>query len=279
MMQLTDMKGIIMNDGNGGKLLCSGIEIAKNMTEVKLGTAANPSSLGSELVTTVTERIPGLTAEQAHQLITAAYNDKQLYYSDNDNWSNYIGWYADANGKFAGFRDKDSGYENAPQGAVYANRSYWYFGANGNSDMMHAEVLVRTNLSNLNQTVIFKIPAAFLPLVQYKIVLDKDDPTKVEKFERINALPIQLAFEVGLHSDVNSVNLESKIKDHIQNGGHVHRNLDGTVTFYTNKWDVGNDNNNDNNQGNTETGDMLSMVIVIAVAAMVVTILAKKKAY
>ena len=40
-----------------------------------------------------------------------------------------------------------------------------------------------------------------------------------------------------------------------------------------------NDNNNDNNQGNTETGDMLSMVIVIAVAAMVVTILAKKKAY
>ena len=40
-----------------------------------------------------------------------------------------------------------------------------------------------------------------------------------------------------------------------------------------------NNNDNNNNQENTETGDMLSMVIVIAVAAMVVTILAKKKAY
>ena len=40
-----------------------------------------------------------------------------------------------------------------------------------------------------------------------------------------------------------------------------------------------NNNNNNNNQDNKETGDMLSMVIVIAVAAMVVTILAKKKAY
>lgn len=243
LMQLKEMKGLIMSDGKGGKLLYSGKEIAKSMAEGTLGIVGNSNALGEALIASIVERIPGLNAEQAQELVRSAYNDYQLYYQDENNWSNYIGWYADKDGNFVGFWDKDSGYGNAPEGAVYANRSYGYLGADGDATAMHAVVLVRTKLSDLHQTVVFKIPAALLPTVQYRITLNKDDPTKVDKFERVDATPIQLVFEVGLRSDINAINMESKIAEHVSKGGHVHRNSDGTVTFYTNEFSIGNDKN------------------------------------
>ena len=243
LMHLKDMKGIIMSDGKGGSLLCSGKELAKSMSESALGTVSNPGAHGKELIAAIKERIPTLSDARAQELVASAYNDGQLYYADDNNWSNYIGWYADENGDFLGFWDKDDGYENAPEGAVYANRSYGYLGADGNSDMLHAVVLVKTKLSNLHQTVVFKIPAALLPTVHYRVTLNKDDPTKVDKFERADASPIQLAFEVGLRSDINAVNMESKIAEHLAKGGHVHRNDDKTVTFFSNEWAIGNDKN------------------------------------
>ncbi len=243
LMHVADIKGVLMSDGNGGTVLYTGKGIAESMTNGVLGTVDTPTERGDELVRTVRERIPGVSTTQAQQLIGYAYNDQQLYYVNDNNWSNYIGWYADADGNYAGFWDKDSGYENAPANAAYANRSYGYLGVNGSSDMMHVVVMVRTNLATLHQTVFFKIPASLLPTVQYKITLSEDDPTAVEKFEREDAVPMQLVFEVGLRSDINSINLEQKIAEHIQKGGHVHRNNDGTVTFYTNEWKIGNDTN------------------------------------
>ncbi len=243
MMQVADMKGVLMSDGNGGTVLYTGKGIAESMTNGILGTVDNPTDRGDELVRTVRERIPGTTTTMAQQLIGNAYADQQLYFADDNNWSNYIGWYADADGNYVGFWDKDSGYENAPQDAVYANQSYGYLGVNGDSDMMHVVVMVRTELATLHQTVNFKIPASLLPTVQYKVTLNEDDPTKVEAFEREDAIPMQLVFEVGLRPDINSVNMEQKIAEHIAKGGHVHRNDDGTVTFYTNEWAIGNDTN------------------------------------
>ena len=243
LMQVADVKGVLMSDGNGGTVLYSGMDIAKGMSDGNLGTVDGPTERGHELVRTVMERIPGTTTTQAQQLIDNAYNDGQLYYADDNNWSNYIGWYADANGNYVGFWDKESGYENAPAGAVYANRSYGYLGANGDSDMMHVVVMVRTELATLHQTVYFKIPASLLPTVQYRVTLNEEDPTRVETFEREGAIPMQLVFEVGLRPDVNSVNMEQKIAEHVAKGGHVHRNADGTVTFYTNEWAIGNDKN------------------------------------
>ncbi len=243
MMHVADMKGVLMSDGNGGTVLYTGKGIAESMTNGVLGTVDNPTERGDELVRTVRERIPGTNTTQAQQLVANAYADGQLYYVDDNNWSNYIGWYADENGNYAGFWDKDSGYENAPAGAVYANRSYGYLGVNGESDMMHVVVLVRTELATLHQTVFFKIPASLLPTVQYRVTLNENDPTVVEEFEREDAIPMQLVFEVGLRPDINSVNLEQKIAEHLQKGGHVHRNDDGTVTFYTNEWAIGNDKN------------------------------------
>jgi len=243
MMYVAHMKGVLMSDGNGGTVLYTGKGIAQGMTNGNLGTVDNPTERGDELVRTVKERIPGTTTTQAQQLIANAYADGQLYYTDDNNWSNYIGWYADASGNYVGFWDKDSDYRDPPANAVYINQSYGYLGVNGDSDMMHVVVMVRTELATQHQTVFFKIPAALLPTVEYKVTLGEDDPDKVESFVREDAVPMQLVFEVGLRPDINAVNLEQKIAEHLAKGGHVHRNADGTVTFYTNEWAIGNDKN------------------------------------
>ena len=238
LMQVFNVAGIMIGDK-----LFTGMELAKGMTDGNLGTVDGPTDKGNALVDTVKERIPGTTTTQAQQLIDNAYNDRQLYYDNDNSWSNYIGWYADADGNYVGFWDKDSGYSNAPAGAVYANRSYGYLGINGDSDMMHVVVMVRTNLTTLHQTVLFKIPATLLPTVQYKVTLDEDDPSVIKEFTRESAEPMRLIFEAGLRSDINAVNLEQKIQEHVAKGGYVHRNNDGSVTFYTNQWKIGNDTN------------------------------------
>ena len=243
LMEVHQIKGILMGDGKGGVVLYTGKGIAEGMTIGKLGTVDGATDRGNELVRTVRERIPGLTTSLAQQLINNAYNDQQLYYESDANWSNYIGWYADADGNYVGFWDKDSGYENAPEGAVYANKSYGYLGVEGDSDMMHVVVQVRTNLKTKHQTVLFKIPAALIPTVTYNVTLEGNSTDKVESLTREDALPMQLVFEVGLRSDLNAVNLEAKIAEHVANGGHVHKNADGTYSFYTNSWAVGNDLN------------------------------------
>ena len=243
MMQVQDMKGILMNDGNGGQVLYTGKGLSKSINEGILGTQSAPTERGHELIRTVKERIPGVTTTEAQRLISWAYLDEQLYYADDNHWSNYIGWYADAQGNYVGFWDKDSGYENAPAGAVYANRSYGYLGAQEDTDMMHVVVMVRTDLTTQKQTVFFKVPASLLPTVQYKVTLNKADPSKVDQLVREGDVPMQLVFEAGLRDDVNSVNLEQKIAEHIAAGGHIHRNADGSVNFYTNEWAIGNDTN------------------------------------
>lgn len=241
LMEVADMKGILI-----GNKLYTGEELAKGMTEGNLGTPENANKKGDELIRTVKERIPGTDTTAAQQLVHNAYLDKQLYWESANSWSNYIGWYANSEGNYVGFWDKDSGYENAPTDALYANKSYGYLGAEQSSDMMHVVVMVRTNLQTLHQTVFFKVPASLLPTVTYSVTLDEEDPDAVESFARIGAEPIQVAFEVGLRSDINSVNLEQKIEEHIAAGGHIHRNDDGSVTLYTNAWGSDNDTDGDN---------------------------------
>ena len=240
LMQVYNVNGIMVDN-----TLLSGKELAKGMNDGNLGTVTQPNSRGDELVATVKERIPGTTTTQAQQLIHNAYLDQQLYYTDDNNWSNYIGWYSNDQGNYVGFWDKDSGYTNAPAGATYANKSYGYLGENKDSDMMHTVVMVRTNLVTLHQTVYFKIPAALLPTVQYRITLNETDPSKVDAFTREGAEPIRLVFEVGVRSDINAVNMEQKIAEHLAIGGtHVHRDeTTGAVTFFTNEFSVGNDEN------------------------------------
>ena len=211
-----------------------------NMTDAQ----GNPTEYGNEFVRTVRERL-GIDTSTAQKLINDAFNDGQLGADAGDGViRNYIGWYGDENNNFVGFWDKDYGLENAPAGAVYANKSYGYLGAEssqaGASDMMHVIVMVHTNISNGHQSVIYKIPASLLPTVSYTVRLSGSNLETVESVTRTGAEPLRLIFEVGLRSDINEVNLESKLQEALASGEHhVHENADGTYSFYTNRWGSG----------------------------------------
>ena len=181
----------------------------------------------------------------AQQLVANAYNAGQLSYTSATEYSNYIGWYADENGNYMGFWQESDGYgaEAAPAGAVYINKSYGYLGEQSSaadaSDMMHVVVMVHTRISDGHQTVVYKIPASLIPAVTYNVELNGNDPSDVKSITRDAADPLRLLVEVGLRDEINAVNMEDKIAEHIERGGHVHENADGTYTFYTNQWGDG----------------------------------------
>ncbi|MBQ8796847.1 MAG: DUF11 domain-containing protein, partial [Oscillospiraceae bacterium] len=66
-----------------------------------------------------------------------------------------------------------------------------------------------------------------------------NDPSDVKNITREAANPMRLLVEVGIREEINAVNLEAKIAEHVAKGGHVHENADGTYTFYTNQWGDG----------------------------------------
>ncbi len=240
MMEVKNIKGLVMGDR-----VFTGAELAKSMNEGDLGQSSNPKDYGNEFVRTVKERLGIEDTTVAQNLIRNAYHSGQLSYTSATEYSNYIGWYADAEGNYAGFWQESDGYgsEGAPEGAVYINKSYGYLGAEsteaGASDMMHVVVMVRTEIATGDQSLIYKIPASLIPTVMYNVELDGTDVSKPASITREDAFPLQLLAEVGLRSDINAVNLEQKVAEYIDNGGHAHKNADGTYDFYTNRWGYG----------------------------------------
>lgn len=248
LMEVKSVKGMVMGD-----TVFTGAELAKGMTSGVLGTVDGPTAAGDELVRTIKERMGITETSVAQTLIDNAYNAGQLSYTSATEYSNYIGWYADADGNYLGFWQESDGYtaENAPEGAAYINKSYGYLGApltqdGAGSDMMHIVVMVHTEIATGHQSVVYKIPASLLPSVTYHVELNGEDITDPTSLTRDDADPIRLLFEVGLRSDINTVNLEQKIAEHEAKGGHVHENADGTYSFYTNSWGSGDGNHNVN---------------------------------
>ena len=237
MMEVKDIKGILL-----GRSLFTGAEFAKSMNEGDLGgDADHATDYGNEFIRTVKERL-NIDTSAAQQLVNAAYMDGQLSYTNDSTYSNYLGWYGDANNNYLGFWDKDSGMTSvgAPAGAKYINKCYLYLGEAQSSDMMHVIVQVRTEIANGHQTVQFKVPASLIPMVRYKVELEgnsleeaTDITLTVEETD-----PIRLLYEVGLPDDVNEVNLEQKVAEYLTKDGsnHIHKNADGSYTFYANSW-------------------------------------------
>ncbi len=237
MMEVKDIKGILL-----GNTLFTGAEFAKSMNEGDLGgDADNATDYGNEFIRTVKERL-NIDTSTAQQLVNAAYMDGQLSYTNNSTYSNYLGWYGDENNAYLGFWDKDSGMTSvgAPAGAKYINRSYLYLGEAQASDMMHVIVMVRTEIANGHQTMQFRVPASLIPMVRYHVELEGDSletatdiTLTVEETD-----PIRLLYEVGLPDDVNEVNLEQKVAEYLTKDGsnHIHKNADGSYTFYANSW-------------------------------------------
>ena len=254
-MEVKDVKGILLGDD-----MFTGEVLAKMMVEGEFGNAQTFNTKGWELVETVSERI-GVSEDIAISLLNSAWSDKQLYYENDANYGNYIGWYEGANEEYIAFwsqEDDDADAQAAvANGAKYITKSYGYYGATEGahsilgSDMMHVVVKVRTEIATGLQEVIFEIPASLIPIITYAITLDSDsyDTANNITMEIGDETPIRLLFEVGLSSEVNERNLTEIMT---AEGAHNHPVLDregnptGEYYFYTNVW------GNTNDPGNLE---------------------------
>lgn len=242
-MEVTDIKGILIDNQ-----LFSGADLAANFVSGggALGTYSSPTELGIEMVKAVQLRL-GLDSEDtARALIGLAYEHGQLSYTDKNNYSNYIGWYANKAGQFLGFYHEGVTVLPAPTGneqtdPAFTIKSYGYLGSVDKdygvteSDMMYATVQVREDITTGNQLVTFAVPAALIPVVTYRVDLDGSDNLENISISGANA-PIRLVYEVALDESINSFNVKDILSDEYLADPH-HLNEDGSVNFYVSQWE------------------------------------------
>ncbi len=216
-MEVKRINGILLGDVLfDGHMMAS--KIADN-SEDGLGTVERPTELGDEFIRAVKTRLGIAETVDAQALVAAAFNAKQLCYETDGrgnvtNWSNYIGWYADAAEKYLGHWNETAN-QTAPSGAVYKVRSYGFLGETHgsikNSDMMYMSVQVKQNIITGAQTVTWKIPAALVPMITYLVEVDGTNINSARNVrlsvEDENAAPIRLVYETGLRSDLNEFNI------------------------------------------------------------------------
>lgn len=243
-MQVKDIKGLTVHG-----TLYKGSAIAQHVANGEFGNITggnllNLNESGQQFLTAVTSRL-GCTPEQAAAVVSQALNDKQIYYTSETEYSNYLGWYADQDGNFLGYwNGKD--HNSRPAGAVYANKSYGYEGLVGDenslnkTDMLHISVQVRTHIDLDHQIVIYKIPAVLIPTVSYEINFEGDTIETGTNFTMsVNGAKeaLRLIFEVGLRDDINRINVAEKIAEYEAetNTTYNYKN-NGVYTFYSNSW-------------------------------------------
>lgn len=230
-MEVTDMKGIVLNN-----TLYSGAELAKNFT------------LSDKSASVVQSQLRLNDIQTAKSLINSAYEHGQISYNSDAEFSNYIGWYADENGEYLGFRDDgmESSFAAETQPA-YIVKSYLYSGSIGeeqgvsSSDMMYAVVQVKESLASGEQTVSFSVPAALIPLVSYNVTLDKNG--EITDFVISGAEePIRLVYGIGLKEEINEQTVRNIVSaDYLAEN----KTSDGFVNFYTNKYEADNSTGSD----------------------------------
>lgn len=250
-MSVTDVKGLLLHNQ-----LYSGLHLAQNFVAGGgiLGTEANPTAAGTAMMESVRDRLGLGSDEAARSLIHNAYYYGQLSYdAGTGKHSNYIGWYANAAGQYLGFYQEGVTALPAPTGDLatdpaYTVKSYGFLGdtdpAHGvsESDMMFVTVQVRHSIATNEEEMLLKIPASLLPTVTYEVTLGENGD--LEKLERSGAdYPIRLLYEVGLDSHINSLNVKEYVSaDYLatanSNGDPITVNNDGSVNFFTNKFDV-----------------------------------------
>jgi len=248
-MEVKKIHGILLGD-----VLFTGENVASNFIQGggKLGSIDKPSNLGDELIRSVKARLGIAETKKAQELVRAAYISKQLH---NDlvtgEWSNYIGWYADADGKFLGHGTRE--LKDCPDAAVFYNESYGFLGevtdGHKNSDMMFVSVQVHTRIATGTSAVIFRIPASLLPVVSYDVTLTgeslkdpgditlnirdtvkKDTDNDGDFDEEVHASPLRLVFEVGLKDKINELNVSEVT------GENYKYQKDGNYDFYVSRW-------------------------------------------
>ncbi len=231
-MEVKHINGILLGDTLfDGHMMASKLN---DRDEDGLGSVESPTVLGDEFIRAVKTRLGISDTVEAQTLVAEAYKTEQIcYVTDNRGnvikWSNYIGWFADAEGKYVGHWNENPA-QAVPAGAVYRVKSYGFLGETTgsikNSDMMYMSVQVKTDIATGKETVSWKIPAALVPMVTYLIEVDGtsvDKATNVRmSVEDKNVEPIRLVYETGLRSDLNEFNI-TRIQDaeHIASDGYT----------------------------------------------------------
>jgi len=244
-MEVKKVNGIIIEDTTsqtGGTTIFTGSSIASHFTSTKYDPPAG-------LIDSVQERL-GIDETTASTLIRLAYDNGQLKYTDEYNYSNYIGWYAGESINYLGFYNE--GTTTTPTNAKYKVRSYGYIGDSTHgveeSDLMYVVVQIREDLTSGEQTVVFSVPANLLPIVTYNITLnEKDEITALSIDDSIHH-PIRFVYEIGLKDKINEFTVsdpdvvskeyleQEYLSENEQTIEKPHVNADGSVNFYTNQW-------------------------------------------
>ncbi len=241
-MEVKDIKGILL-----GNVLFDGHMMASKIADNSsngLGTPEAPTALGDEFIRAVKTRLGIAETADAQNLVKLAYEAGQLAFVEDRfgnvlEWSNYIGWYADAGEQFISHWNENPN-QAVPANAVYKIKSYGFLGETHgsikNSDMMYMSVQVKTNIETGQQTVTWKIPAALVPMITYLVEVDGtsiDMAANVRlSVEDENAAPIRLVYETGLRSDLNEFNITRITGEaNIAEDGH-------TRIFWNNFFDI-----------------------------------------
>ncbi len=249
-MKVASVKGLILGEG-----LYSGADFASALNNNALGTANNPTDLGDQLVWSIQSRLGLENTTQARDIIALAYEHKQMYYNSADNYSNYFGWWSNAQGKYLGFYYEGGAqpaYTDEADKPVYINKSYLYLGVPDStkgiakSDMMYATVRVRTNILTGEQEVNFALPASLIPTITYAVELDAEGNLKeiTANNDALGATPIRLVYETVLDERINEWTLSEIVSDSYINatgsetGNKPNVNADGSVNFYANQFDI-----------------------------------------
>lgn len=235
-MEVKDVKGIYIGDGK----LVSGGMFAEFATTGSLedynNTQYDDSQLNgfeNEILSAVAERF-SISLSEAFLLLDSAKDSGFISYTSPTEFSNYIAWYADADNNY--LAPYTTSGVAAQSNAKYIVRSYFYMGDvtqnHVETSMLYALVRVREEIATGNQIVDMNVPAALLPMVTYTITVDGDTLTSenITGITSVRKNPVSLLFEVGVDSEITPINIEEKV------GNSIHKNANGTYTFYTNRW-------------------------------------------
>ena len=237
-MEVKDVKGLLINN-----VLHTGRSFAKHVIEHHSNgnIALDPNDICYSFIDSVEKRL-GIDEGTALSLISLAIANGQLTYNATANtFSNYIGWFSDADGNYVGFWHE--GIADIPAGATHINHSYGFFGDTDVShhidehDMLYATVRVREEIATGFESVAFAVPAALIPTRTYNVSLDEHgNPTNVTVTG--DTSPIRLVYEVGLEDEINEVTVKTIVNDAEYLAEHV---KNGEYEFFTNRFDHGTD--------------------------------------
>jgi len=239
-MEVSAVKGIVV-----GSRLFSGAALAAKFVDGSLGSMENPTSTGNELVRSVMTRLNISDSEVAKALAYNAYRHGQLAYTNDQNFSHYLGWFSDAQGNYVDFWHEGMTAEQiaevvSKKGATHIIKSYIFLGDTtvvpgvNNTDMMYMSVRVAAEIATGETIVTWRVPASLVPTITYEVEVEVDSEGNIRNVTGLDLesgtadSPIRLVYEVALRSDITDWNISEKVSDsYVKANGY---------TFYSNKW-------------------------------------------